>query len=522
MIGLPWEQHVTFLDDRGRTQRIIQDVREAIRQCAGHPAVLCYAVGNEIPASVVRWYGKRRIEGFLAQLSDVVRSDDQGALVTYVNFPTTEYLDLPFVDFLSFNVYLESKERLASYLARLQNLAGERPLLMAEIGLDSRRNGEAAQANSLSWQIATALEAGCVGAFIFAWTDEWYRGGHLIEDWDFGLTTRDRRPKAALEAVTRAFGETPFARDKKWPRMSVVVCSYNGARTIGETLAGLEKLDYPDYEVIVVDDGSPDDTSLIAKRHPVRLIRTENRGLSSARNTGMEAATGEFVAYIDDDAYPDPHWLTYLAASFERTGYAAMGGPNLAPPNDGMMADCVANAPGGPVHVLLADEIAEHLPGCNIAFRKDCLMAIGGFDPTFRVAGDDVDVCWRLQERGWTLGFSPAAMVWHHRRNSMRRYLKQQQGYAKAEALLEEKWPAKYNSVGHLTWEGRLYGKGLIQQFVRRSRIYHGTWGTALFQSVYEPAPGSFSSLPLMPEWYFLLALLGGLSALGLSWSPLL
>ena len=110
MIGLPWEQHVAFLDDRADAARIVKNVREAVRSCANHPAVLGYAVGNEIPASVVRWYGPRRIESFLRQLSEVVREEDPGALVTYVNFPTTEYLDLSFLDFLSFNVYLESKD----------------------------------------------------------------------------------------------------------------------------------------------------------------------------------------------------------------------------------------------------------------------------------------------------------------------------------------------------------------------------------------------------------------------------
>src|SRR3989442_7014584 len=103
---------------------------------------------------------------------------------------------------------------------------------------------------------------------------------------------------------------------------------------------------------------------------------------------------------------------------FLSTSHAAVGGPNLPPPGDGPIAECIARAPGGPVHVLLSDREAEHLPGCNMAFRKARLEAIGGFDPQFRTAGDDVDVCWRLEERGFTLGFSPAAMVWHHRRNS--------------------------------------------------------------------------------------------------------
>ena len=142
-----------------------------------------------------------------------------------------------------------------------------------------------------------------------------------------------------------------------------------------------------------------------------RLIQTENKGLSNARNLGMEAATGEIIAYIDDDAYPDPDWLKFLAASFHGA-QTTLGSvvPILRLRETGLIADAVAHAPGGPVHVLLSDEIAEHIPGCNMAFRLDRLRAIGGFDPRFRVAGDDVDICWRLQERGWTLGFSPAAV----------------------------------------------------------------------------------------------------------------
>src|SRR5262249_45175886 len=438
---------------------------------------------------------------------------------TYVNYPTTEYLELSCIDFVSFNVYLESAQRLAAYLARLQNLAGERPLLLAEVGLDSRRNGLNRQADTLKWQVETIFEAGCAGTFVFAWTDEWNVAGNEIEDWDFGLTTRDRQPKPALGSVTRAFREIPFTSDQDWPRISVVVCSFNGTGTIGETLTALSRLNYPDYEVIVVDDGSTDKTASIARSHGVRLVQTKNKGLSNARNLGWEAATGSIIAYIDDDAYPDRDWLPFLAASFMRTDHAGIGGPNLAPSGDGLIADAVAHAPGGPVHVLLSDDVAEHIPGCNMAYRVDRLRAIGGFDPRFKVAGDDVDICWRLERRGWTLGFCPAAIVFHHRRNSIRGYWKQQMQYARAEALLSDVWPQKYNGAGHLNWSGRLYGKGVINFFLSRPRIYHGSWGCSLFQSVYEPATGLLSAIPLMPEWYFLIALLGIFCAIGLAWS---
>ena len=522
MVGLPWEQHVAFLEDRDCARRIEESLRAGVRACARHPAILCYAVGNEIPASIVRWHGRRAIERFLERLVRTAKEEDPDGLVTYVNYPTTEYLSLPFLDLACFNVYLESPDRLEAYLARLQNLVGDRPLLLGEVGLDSRRHGELKQARVLAWQIRTAFAAGCAGSFVFGWTDEWHRGGHDIDDWDFGLTLRDRRPKLALPIVRRAFAEAPFLRSKSCPRVSVIVCSFNGARTIRDCLKGLGRLEYPDYEVIVVDDGSTDSTPVIAAQYNCRVIRTENRGLGSARNTGLREATGDIVAYLDDDAWPDPHWLRYLVETFQRTDHAGIGGPNVPPPGDGPIADCVANAPGGPVHVLLSDQVAEHIPGCNMAFRKDRLEAIGGFDTQFRIAGDDVDLCWRLQEEGWTLGFHPAALVWHHRRNSVRAYWRQQRGYGKAEALLERKWPGKYQPSGSLSWRGRVYCKAVERAQFTRTRIYHGTWGSAPFQSLYRPASGLWQSFSLMPEWCLVVLFLAILSALGFLWRPLL
>src|SRR5215207_6089413 len=222
LVGLPWEQHLTFLDEPGRASDILDRLEAEVRAYAGHPAIFAYAVGNEIPATIVRWYGAARIERWIERLCSMVKHVDPTALVTYVNYPSTEYLRLPFLDFLSFNVYLEQRDRLAAYLARLQNLAGDRPLILAEMGLDSRRNGLDAQAESLDWQIETAFAGGCAGVFVYAWTDEWYRGGFEIEDWDFGLVTRSRAPKPALLSVQRGFRQLPFPAGVPWPSISVV------------------------------------------------------------------------------------------------------------------------------------------------------------------------------------------------------------------------------------------------------------------------------------------------------------
>jgi hypothetical protein len=183
----------------------------------------------------------------------------------------------------------------------------------------------------------------------------------------------------------------------------------------------------------------------------------------------------------------------------------------------------VANAPGGPTHVLVSDREAEHVPGCNMAIRKATLEQIGGFDPQFRAAGDDVDVCWRLLDTGHRLAFNPGAVVWHHRRRTVRAYLRQQHGYGKAEALLERKHPDKYTAAGHVDWAGRLYGNGAAQHRGGwRWRVYYGGWGTAPYQSLYGPRKTLLESLPLMPEWYLAILTLALLSAAGAFWAPLL
>jgi GT2 family glycosyltransferase len=360
--------------------------------------------------------------------------------------------------------------------------------------------------------------------FVFSWTDQWHRGGHEILDWDFGLTTRAREPKPALDAVRNTFAALPRVDGQGYPSISVVICTYNGSATLSECLAGVLALRYPDYEVIVICDGCTDDSARIAAADPrVRVIETSQEGLAAARNRGMQESTGEIVAYLDDDASPDEDWLTYIAAPFRSGAYAAVGGPNILPAGSGSIPECVANAPGGPTHVLVSDREAEHIPGCNMAIRKAALEEIGGFDPQFRAAGDDVDVCWRLRDAGHRIAFSPGAVVHHHRRSTVRAYLRQQRGYGKAEALLERKHPDKYTASGHVDWSGRLYGNGAAQHRGGwKWRVYYGAWGTASYQSIYGPRGGLLESLPLMPEWYLTVFLLAGLSAAGAAWRPLL
>lgn len=501
LAGIPWTQHVCFLDDDAVSAAIRDQVRAGIDACAGHSAVVGCLIGNEIPPDVVRWHGARRVSEFLRTLHALVKDRDPEMAVSYANFPPTEYLDLDFLDFVSFNVYLHRERDFRRYLSRLQNLAADRPLVLTEFGIDAVREGATAQAEILEWQVRAAFEGGVAGAVVFAWTDDWFTGGAQIEEWAFGLVDRSRGSKPAFDAVRRLYTGSLPPLPPNPPRISVVICAYNAERTLDACLASLQHLRYPNYEVIVVDDGSTDVTPAIAGAYPeVRTVSQENRGLSAARNVGCELATGAIVAYTDADCVADPDWLTHLAVPFAR-GFVAVGGPNLPPPEDGLVPACVAAAPGGPTHVLIDDEIAEHIPGCNMAFRRDVLVRLGGFDPIHRAAGDDVDMCWRLQDAGYQIGFSPAALVWHFRRNTIGAYLKQQMGYGHAEAQLYFKHPFRFNLLGQSQWMGRIYNDLGMAFLSRRPVIYHGVFGRGLFQTLYEPPASMFAYLPFTLEW---------------------
>ncbi len=502
LVDVPCPKHLDFFENRRTRADARAKISESLRATEGRGILLATSIGNEIPPDIIRWYGEKRISGFLSELADVARNVDPGALLTYGNYPPTEYLELPFLDFPTFNVYLHDREKFRRYLLRLANKVGDRPLLLGEIGMDTIRHGEKEQATFLSGHTRETMLLGIAGTFVFAWTDDWYVHGWQIEDWAFGITRRDRTPKLACDSLGRLFHASPAELFKEAPRVSVIVCSYNGGSTLEQCLHSLENLNYLDYEVILVDDGSTDDTPSIAARFSdVRTIRQTNMGLSAARNVGLAAATGEIVAYTDSDCFADPDWLGLLIRQLVKTGAAAVGGPNLTP-NDGWLAGCVAAAPGQPTQVLISDDEAEHIPGCNMAFRADVLRRIGGFDPIYRKAGDDVDICWRLIDSGCLVTFAPGAFVWHHRRQGPRPYFRQQAGYGEAEGLLARKHPSRFNAWGASRWRGALYGDFLSGLRLGGPLIHRGRFGRGLFQTIYHPGPAHWAMLPSTLEWH--------------------
>lgn len=508
LIDICWDKHVCFLDSAKRREEARVAVRKAVQSCARHPAVFAYSVVNEIPPDIVRWSGAGAIEKFIDELVAVAKDVDPECLCTFGNYPPTEFLCPHSIDFFCFNVYLHNQRPFENYLARLQMIANDKPLIFGEIGIDSIREGEAQKCEMLDWMIESSFRGGVAGAVVYSFTDEWFKDGREITDWEFGLTTRERHPKDSFAVVQKKFEAAPFYPLPRTPKVSVVVACYNGGRTLQACLDSLLLLNYPDYEVLLIDDGSTDITPQVASLYKkIRYIHLQHHGLSVARNAGIELAEGEVVAFTDADCRADEDWLYYIVSDLLKGSFVGVGGHNFLPPDDSPLASAVMVAPGGPAHVMLTDRVAEHIPGCNMAFYRWALEEINGFDPIFQKAGDDVDVCWRLQQRGFKIGFSPAGFVWHYRRSTVAAYLKQQRGYGEAEALLVRRHPEYFNTFGGSMWQGRIYSSATAGVRLRKPMIYHGAFGTGFFQSVYRAEPAFALMMCTSLEYHALVTL---------------
>ena len=545
LISIPWAEHIEFLNNRKIQKQVEETILAGVAKNAGHDAILGYYVGNEIPFAIVRWLGAQRVIEFVEKLIRIAREADPRALFSYASYPPTEYLLPSNVDFVSYNVYLERQRDFEKYLSRLQNLAEDKPLIFGEFGMDTIRKGEEEQASVLAWHLESVVRGGAAGTIFFAWTDEWFTGGHDITDWAFGLVTRDRHPKKAFQTLSAyLLGESSMTQRvalPSYPKVSVIVCSYNGGKTLLDCLRSLDQVTYPDFEIVLVDDGSKDDSReivegwLMARRLNNPLLVEEvdpniqgqhheaswrvygggnlpgfihivqpNMGLSYARNAGAHASRGDIFAYTDSDCMADPDWLYFLVGTLLSGDFVGVGGPNISPPAVNWIQAAVCAAPGGPSHVLLTDVVAEHIPGCNMAFHRAAFFSVVGFDTEYRKAGDDVDFCWRLQTNGGVIAFSPSAIVWHYRRFTLKAFRTQQEGYGEAESMLRFKHLIFFGPTGTAKWKGQIYGTPRFTWLFNKPIIYHGVFGQGLFQSIYPTPQSELAAYLSSIEWVVL------------------
>ncbi len=216
--------------------------------------------------------------------------------------------------------------------------------------------------------------------------------------------------------------------DNAMKTVSVVINTFNRRESLERALRSLEWLDYPNFEVVVVNGPSTDGTQdfLGGMRDRIKVGECANRNLSESRNIGIRMASGEIVAFMDDDAYPDPSWLDPLAEAFERVETAAAGGPVIDHTGYGYQvwhsrADRFGNwwddfPPCVNPTDLLAFPYSRQFTytiGTNSAFRRDILVQLGGFDEEFEYYLEETDLCCRITDAGFVVAALDTGFVYH-------------------------------------------------------------------------------------------------------------
>jgi GT2 family glycosyltransferase len=221
------------------------------------------------------------------------------------------------------------------------------------------------------------------------------------------------------------------------PTFSVIVPTYERPDELRRCLEGFARVEFRSWELLVVNDGGPrsftglDDD--LRARLPLRLLEVPHGGPAAARNAGAREGTGDFLAFTDDDCVPAPDWIEALERGFAETGADVLGGECLNP--------YPSNVPAVTWQLYL-EFLRQHsrdragndlmLPSNNVAYRSEVFWSVGGFDASFpTAAGEDVDLAYRVVERGYRQLHLESARVWHHHRNTIRGYVSQQLRYGR-------------------------------------------------------------------------------------------
>jgi hypothetical protein len=203
-----------------------------------------------------------------------------------------------------------------------------------------------------------------------------------------------------------------------------------------------------------VNDGSTDGTADIAREFDVRLIETENQGLSRARNTGLAAARVRSWPTWTGST-PDSEWLRFLAARFATSAYGAVGGPNLPGPTPAGRGGR-ATAPGGTHPRLISDDEAEHIPGCNMAFRREVLEAHRRLRPAVPGRGRRRGLCWRCARRASASASAPPPSCGTTAETRFAPIWPSSADTARPRACSSASGRRNYSPAGHPIWTGRL------------------------------------------------------------------
>ena len=393
----------------------------------------------------------------------------------------------------------------------------ERPLILGEFGMDTIRHTEDEQAEMLGWHIESVVRCGLAGTIFFAWTDEWFTGEQEITDWAFGIVTRTREPKKAFHVLRENSARTTrlcrigVAGRSRSSRSSSVPTT--ARKTLAECLESLGKIDYPNYEVILVDDGSTDNTREIAARFPnVRYVHQTNHGLSHARNHG--AAVGQRRDFRLHRLRL--HGRSRLALLFGRHA-----------------AERRLRRGGGAECFAAGAELGPGLRRGGAGRARATFCSPTPWPSTFRVVTWPFTAGRLRTSAASTPSITRPATTWIFAGASSRPaasspsapprssgiiavspcapFANSRKGYGEAESMLRFKHLVFFGPTGTAKWRGQIYGTPRFSWFINRPIIYHGVFGEGFFQSIYPTPQSEVAAYLSSIEWFALTVFLFGL-----------
>lgn len=209
-------------------------------------------------------------------------------------------------------------------------------------------------------------------------------------------------------------------------RVSVIIPAYNAEDTIKQCIEGIHNQTYKNIEVIVIDDGSTDNTAKIAATLKCKLIKlNKNMGAGNARNSGLKAAVGDYIYFIDSDCVPEKDCIERLMTGFSKAKEIGLvGGTCITPPDIDNILNLAHDVTERYKDFQNLDEkYMVYLSGANLCIKKEVVDRVGVFNEKF-VTHEDFDFTFRAKQSGYKILFQPNAVSYHyHQRKKFQNYL---------------------------------------------------------------------------------------------------
>lgn len=233
------------------------------------------------------------------------------------------------------------------------------------------------------------------------------------------------------------------------PKISILIPAFNEEKVISECLSSLVAQTFQDFEALIIDDASTDNTkSLIesfAAAHPHKIILKEygKVGPGRARNRAAKDATGEFLVFTDADCVATTTWLEEIVKGFDHESVGSTGGPHLAHPSSTdfqlKVEDffSLTSFAGGFYKKNSDFRIREtsHNPLCNVAYRSEIFHRLNGFKEDLW-PGEDVEMDLKVKDAGFKITYNPRAVVYHHRPETIQQFRKVMHAYGRSQGKM--------------------------------------------------------------------------------------